>query len=141
MSSHSALIDVNDLRTRRGDARLVRVMLVEPHAAMRRSLRAVLEDAGMLVVAEPLTVSELELELRCADPQVVVLDMSDRSGTTLQTIRALRAAEPGVAVIATTLHEMPGFEAAVLASGASALVRKDVADSALPLAVSAAVAA
>jgi DNA-binding NarL/FixJ family response regulator len=117
-----------------------RVVLVDRHDAMRRTLRTLLESEGMQVVAEAPTPLGVTAKIRSCDPQVLVFDLGAHVGAGLRSIRFISDSAPGVEIIATTLHDWPAFERIAREAGASGLVRKDLADPELPRAIQAALA-
>jgi DNA-binding NarL/FixJ family response regulator len=117
----------------------IRVALIEPHRAMRESLRALLDDAGIDVVAEadsPGQVPPRTLQERTTD--VLVLDVSYFAGSALSAIGALGRSAAQVPIVAITMHADPAFAGAAIRAGARAVVLKDLADSQLAEAVQAA---
>jgi DNA-binding NarL/FixJ family response regulator len=116
----------------------IRVALIEPHRAMRESLCALLDDAGIDVVAEadsPGQVGARTLRGRTTD--VLVLDVSYLAGSTLSAIGALARSAAQVPIVAITMHADPAFASAAIGAGARAVVLKDLADSQLAEAVQA----
>jgi DNA-binding NarL/FixJ family response regulator len=133
---HLAHADAHSDGSAAGEA--AHVLLVESHAAMRRTLRALLESESMRVVAEADTLTGVARQIRAHDPNVLVVDLSARSGASLQSIRWLRDAIPALPIVATTMHDTRAFERAAVEAGACSLVCKDVADPGLPRAIRAA---
>ena len=117
----------------------VRVLLVDPHAAMRHSLRVLLEDADIEVVAEADTVASAAPQIASHDPHALVLDLSFDSGEDLRSMRWLSESVPALAIVAVTMHDDRAFARAAREAGASAVVLKDIADPALPRAIKAAI--
>jgi two-component system response regulator NreC len=116
----------------------IRVLLIDPHPAMRRNLRLLLEDEGIAVVCEADALIDVTPRIREHELDVLVLDLSFLAGADLSSIRWLSETAPAVPIVAVTLHEQPGFARAALRAGAHAVVLKDTADPALARAVRAA---
>jgi two-component system, NarL family, response regulator NreC len=108
----------------------IRVVLADNHAAMRRSLRLLLErEEDLMVVAEA---DDFEGALRQVGeyrPDVLVVDLRMPDGSSLERIRALRERLPGTEIVAITMHTNQLF--AEQAGGALGLVLKDIADAEL----------
>jgi DNA-binding NarL/FixJ family response regulator len=120
-------------------AERIRVLLVDPHPAMRHSLRLLLEDARIEVVAEADAIAGAVPQIARHDPHAVVLDFSFHSGDSMRSLRWLSDSVPAIAIVAVTMHDDRAFERAAIQAGASAVVLKDIADPALPRAIIAAV--
>jgi two-component system, NarL family, response regulator NreC len=112
--------------------------MVDPHRAMRRNLRLLLEDDDIDVVAEADELGGLMRRIRELDPDVLVLDLSFLAGADLRSIHWIGRAAPSVPIVAVTMHEDPAFARAAMDAGAGGVVLKDLADPALPRAVRAA---
>lgn len=113
----------------------MRVVLVDPHAAMRRSLRALLEDAHMQVVVEADAVASAVAQIREHDPHALVLDVSFQPGAAVRSMRWLRESMPAIPIVAVTMHDDQAFARALLLAGAREVVLKDAADPALVRAI------
>jgi two-component system, NarL family, response regulator NreC len=114
----------------------IRVVLAEDHDGMRHSLRLVLEGAGGISVIAEATdlVGALEqvLSLR---PDVLVLDLSMRGGSSLELIEHMRHEQAGTEIVVVTMLESHAFARRASEVGARGFVVKDAADSELPVAV------
>jgi two-component system response regulator NreC len=114
----------------------VRVVLAEDHATMRRSLRLLLDsEPDLEVVAEAGDQATAIGHVHGHRPQVLVLDLRMPSGSSIETIRRLRAHAPGTEVVVITMQESPAFAKHALDAGAIGYVLKDTADAELPEAV------
>jgi DNA-binding NarL/FixJ family response regulator len=92
------------------------ILVVDDHPVVRAGLRALLEGAGLAVVAEASGAAEaLDLARRLA-PRVIVVDF-DLAPRLLSL--------GGVRVVVLTTFETPAEIARVLAAGAAACVAKD----------------
>jgi two-component system, NarL family, response regulator NreC len=111
------------------------VLAVE-HALMRRGLRDLLEaEPGVDVVAEApdpaAAIRAVEAEL----PDLLVIDLSMSTGSSLETIRLLRSEVAATQIIVLTMEASHVFAQATLDAGAIGFVLKQVADVELPDAV------
>jgi DNA-binding NarL/FixJ family response regulator len=122
--------------------RPIRVLVADPHALMRRSLRALLQGEGDFeVIAEAERLGEITRHVLRGDPHALVIDMSFRGGESLRTIRRVRRCSAAIAIIATGVHESAAFARAALDAGADCHVLKEKADSELAEAIRVACAA
>ena len=117
----------------------IRVVLAVDHAALRRSLRLVLELEPDLAVVEeaPGWVAAL-LAVVCERPHVLVLDLRSHRGSSIETVRRLRSQVPATEIVVLTMAASAAFAREVTAAGALGYVLKDLADSELPVAIRAA---
>ena len=114
------------------------VVVAEDHAAMRRSLRRLLERTpGVEVVAEAGDLALTRRHLEGHRPDVLVLDLNMPEGSSVQLVEEL-AAHDGARVILTSVEDTPGFAQRAFAAGASGFVLKERADEELPQALQAA---
>ena len=137
MAAHLQLAD--DERTgadhAAGDAR-IRVVLADDHEAMRRNLRRVLEaDRGISVIAEGDDLGTVMRYVQTQHPNVLVLDLSMRSGSSIEAIRRLREGVPGTEIVVLKMEENAAFAQHAIDAGAIGFVLKDTADSELPEAI------
>lgn len=121
---------------RRSPGAGIRVVLAEAHGALRRTLRSVLDsEDGVQVVGEA---SDMAATMRqvCAErPDVLVLDISMSDGSTVERIERLRAAAPGMRIVAITMQRNQLLAEQALKAGATGFVLKDTADAELGEAV------
>ncbi len=107
---------------------MIRVLVVDDHAVVRRGVRQILADASDLTVAgEAATGEEALRALREGPWDVVLLDLSlaDRSGFDL--LKQIKAAYPGLAVLVLTMHAEEQYALRVLRAGASGYLTKESA--------------
>lgn len=107
----------------------VRVLVVDDHAAMRRSLTQVLEaESGVKVVGEaPSGDAAVELAERL-EPDVVIMDviMPAPGGTSgIDATRRILQQHPKTIVIALSVHDCGMYAVRMLRAGARAYVLKD----------------
>jgi len=106
---------------------------------MRRSLRLLLDaEDGLEVVAEADDHASATRHVHGHRPQVLVLDMGLRDGSSIEAIRTLSEQVPQTKIVVLTMEENPVFAQRALTAGASGYVAKDLADAELPQAIRAA---
>jgi two-component system response regulator NreC len=117
----------------------IRVVLVDRHAAVRRSVRGLLaaqDDLELLAEAADLATAMRLLQDRA--PDVLVLDLPMPQGSSIEAIGELRTQVPSTAIIVLTMEASPLFAQQALGAGAAGFVLKDRADTELPAAIRAA---
>jgi DNA-binding NarL/FixJ family response regulator len=121
------------LRRRTGSTRRpIRVGLVDDHASVRRAIGDLVSgEQGMEVAGEADTIEDALEMLRTGSPDVVLLDLGLRDGSSLPAIAAMIAELPGLEVIVMTMHDEPGFRASAMRAGAAAYLLKDAPPSTL----------
>lgn len=118
----------------------VSVLIADDHALMRRSLRALLErEPDVKAAAEAEDLAQAIQRVREGAPDVLVLDLRLRDGSSIQAVRELREDAPDTSVVIVTAEDNPLYAEHALAAGALGFVRKEHADVELPAAVRAAV--
>jgi two-component system response regulator NreC len=134
MSTHLQLAP-DPIAARRATAP-IRVVLADDHDAMRRSLRRVLEaEPGIDVVAEGADLAAVMNAVQAQRPNVLVLDLSMRSGSSIEAIRRLREGVPATEIVVLKMDESAAFAQQAIDAGAIGFVIKDTADAELPEAV------
>jgi DNA-binding NarL/FixJ family response regulator len=110
------------------DNQLIRVVLADDHAVVRKGIREFLEEEGdIIVVAEA---ADGDSAIACAEehsPDVLVLDiqMPGRSG--IEVTRTVRAAGSPVAVLILTAYDDDPYIMAGIQAGANGYVLKSAA--------------
>lgn len=115
----------------------IRVLLADDHAAMRQSLRLLLDgEADLDVIAEIDSLETVTGQVRARHPDVLVLDLgtSDR-GSGIEALGRLSRELRGTNVVVLTMNDDPAYARRALDNGAMGLVLKEMADSDLPPAV------
>jgi two-component system response regulator NreC len=114
----------------------IRVVIVDDHALIRRSLRAVLQiDPGIAVVGEADDQHAAIEAVQRERPDVLVLDLHMPGGSSLETIRRVREIAPACKIIVLTMEASSAFACGALDAGASAYLLKERAGYELPSAV------
>lgn len=107
----------------------IRVMVVDDHEVVRRGLKATLEGAGMVVVAEAGTVGDAIERAAQTRPDIIVMDVRLADGSGIEATREIRAQRPDVRVVMlTSFADEDALFASILA-GASGYVLKQVRSS------------
>ena len=120
-------------------ADVIRVVVADDHALMRRSLRLLLEsEKNIEVIAEADDLTGAVAHVHGHRPHVLVLDLGMSDMSSLQTVGQLRERVPDTQIVIVTMEENPAFAQRALAAGALGFVSKDRADTDLPEAVRAA---
>jgi two-component system response regulator NreC len=118
---------------------LIRIILADDHALMRRSLRLLLdneEDLEVIGEADDLTL--VVSHVTGHKPNVLVLDLSMPGGSSVDAITRLREGVPETQIVVLTMEENPVFAQQAMSAGALGFVLKNQADEELPAAVRAA---
>ena len=104
---------------------MIRILVADDHAIMRRGLRGLLEThADWHVCGEAGNGREaVEMTIRLA-PEVVVLDLTMPELHGLEAAKAIRATVPATEILIFTMHESEELIRAALASGVRAVVAK-----------------
>jgi two-component system response regulator NreC len=112
------------------------VVLADDHAAVRRSLRLMLErEEEVEVIGAASDPSGMMQQVHARLPRVLILDLGLPNGSSIQAIRRLRAQAPRTKVVVTTTEESPLFAQQALDAGAIGIVLKDNVDGELPTAI------
>ena len=115
---------------------LIRVVIVDDHAVVRRGLRQVLDaEDGFEVLAEASDLDGTRRYVRGHHPDVLVLDLNLPEGSSLGAIPELRAESPDTQIVVLTMEDEPRYAREALSSGALGYVLKEAAESELVEAV------
>ncbi|HEX4838045.1 MAG TPA: response regulator transcription factor [Solirubrobacteraceae bacterium] len=115
----------------------IRIVLADDHAAMRQSLRLLLDgEADIDVIAETDSLQSVMNHIRARRPDVLVLDLGMSSqGSGIGTLSRLNRETHDTSIVVLTMSDDPAFARRTLDNGALGLVLKEMADSDLPAAV------
>jgi DNA-binding NarL/FixJ family response regulator len=101
----------------------MRILLADNQPKVRHALRVLLEhQPGLEVVGEVTDAADLLAQIKAARPDILLLHWRLRGWPATDSLRDLRDAYPGLAVIVLSGH--PEVEEAALAAGADAFVSK-----------------
>jgi two-component system response regulator NreC len=122
--------------TTAGGDEVIRIVLADDHAVVRSGLRMLLDsEDGFTVVAEASDVDGARRYVRGHHPDVLVLDLNMRGGSTLEALPAIRAESPDAQIVILTMQPEPAFAREALGGGALGYVLKEAADDELVEAV------
>lgn len=115
----------------------IRTILADDHAAMRQSLRLLLDgEADIDVIAETDSLSAVIGHVHAGRADVLVLDLGMSSrGEGIAALEKLSQEARDTRIVVLTTNDDPAFAKRVLDNGASGVVLKEMADSDLPAAV------
>lgn len=104
--------------------------MVDDHPVLRAGLRKLLEgDDRLSVVGEAATVGDAVLEMRAAQPDVVLLDIRlDGGYGGINAIPALLREQPKARILIFSAHSDPSLLRDAFAAGASGYLVKDAAE-------------
>ncbi|HZD02021.1 MAG TPA: response regulator transcription factor [Actinomycetes bacterium] len=104
----------------------LRVLVVDDSPWLRQTIRTVLENAGLMVVAEAANGAEALTEAAAQNPDVVLMDLGMPGMDGIQATRTLRRQQPHTPVVLWTGQDDAHLASAVRSSGARAGVPKGV---------------
>ncbi|WP_314409333.1 response regulator transcription factor [Streptomyces sp. DSM 40484] len=111
------------------DSPVIRILLADDHALVRRGVRLILDgEPDLQVVAEAGDGAQAVELARAEEVDLAVLDIAMPRMTGLQAARELAALKPGVRVLMLTMHDNEQYFFQALKAGASGYVLKSVAD-------------
>ena len=131
------LVPVPDSEPHAETAGSIRIVLADDHAAMRQSLRLLLDgEADIDVIAETDSLQSVMGHLRARRPDVLVLDLDmPNHGSGIEALSQLSGEARDTSIVVLTTNDDPAFARRALDNGALGLVLKEMADSDLPAAV------
>ncbi len=131
------LVSVPDSKPDDETTAAIRIVLADDHAAMRESLRLLLQgEADLTVIAETDSLQSVLGHVRERRPDVVVLDLGmPDQGSGIEALGRLKQEAKDTNIVVLTMNDDPAFARRALDNGAAGLVLKEMADSDLPAAV------
>jgi len=107
-----------------------RVLIADDHQLLRMGLRQMLDsDGGFVVIGECESGDQIEPLLREHDPDVLILDLQLRDGSSLERIAPLVAATPHLAILVLSMHDQVVYAERCLKLGAKGYLMKEEAAS------------
>lgn len=107
---------------------MIRVLIADDHAVVRRGLRQILTDAGDVEVAGEATTTHEVLELvRKERWDVVVLDIHLQSGNGIDLVGDLRRERPTLPVLILTMYSEDQYAVRAIRAGAAGFLTKETA--------------
>lgn len=104
---------------------MIRVLIADDHAVVRRGVRLVLEStARIVVVAEAATGPEALEQARAGGVDVAVLDLSMPGPGGLEVLKQLQDEHPRLPVLILTMHPEDQYAVRAIRAGASGYLTK-----------------
>jgi two-component system invasion response regulator UvrY len=115
---------------------MTRILLVEDHPVVRQGIRQILSGAlSPAVLGEAGTAEEGLAEIRAADWDVLVLDLTLPGLSGLDLLKEVRHERPELPVLVLSMHPANQFARRVINAGASGYLTKDSSPAELVTAV------
>jgi CheY-like chemotaxis protein len=108
-----------------------RVLLAEDNAAMRRTLRELLEDEGLVVVGEAGDGAEAVEQAHDLRPDLILMDLRMPRMDGIEATRLVKEGLPGVRVLMLSAYADPSLAERAVAVGADGYVVKGTSYQAL----------
>jgi two-component system response regulator NreC len=106
----------------------IRLLLVDDHEIVRAGLRLLfMAEPDMEIVGEAGSAEEALRAVRKVKPDVVLMDVAMPGMSGIEATRRIKEADPGVAVLALTMHEDEQYFFEMLNAGASGYIPKRAA--------------
>lgn len=107
-----------------------RILIVDDHPLVRKGMTALIsQEADLAICGE---CGEMEEALQLAEqlrPDLVIVDITLKSGHGLELIKQLAAAQPEIRMLACSMHDESLFAERCLRAGASGYLNKEAASS------------
>lgn len=106
---------------------MVKILIGDDHAVVRRGLKQIVEDSTEILVDEAGTGKEILEKTKNTHYDLLVLDITlpDRSG--LDVLKQLKMTQPKLPVLVLSIHPEDQYAIRVLRAGASGYLSKDSA--------------
>ena len=105
-----------------------KILLIEDHPLMRTGIKSLFNDSQELQISsEASTLKEAKSLITQSDFDLILLDLSLPDGFGLDFIPTLQLHQPGIPIVALTMHNEEPYLAKALKLGASGYVVKDLA--------------
>lgn len=105
---------------------MIRLLLADDHALVRRGIRRILDDfPDLRVVAEAATGEETLRLLDASPVEVLMLDISMPGPGVFELLKRIRSDHPSVRTIVLTVHPESQYAARVLRAGAAGYLSKE----------------
>lgn len=115
---------------------MIRVLVVDDHAVVRRGLKQILSDEPDIVVdGEAASASDAMRLARESDWDIVILDITLPEGNGLTILSELKHLKPNMPVLVLSVHSEDQYALRVLRSGGAGYLTKETAPQELVLAV------
>jgi len=106
---------------------MIRILIGDDHAIVRRGLKQIVEESSEMVVDEAKNGKEVLEKTDKKDYDILILDISlpDRSG--LDILKHLRVVKPDLPILILSIHPEDQYALRVLRAGAAGYLSKDSA--------------
>ncbi len=112
-------------RKRHAPQRPTRIVIVDDHELMRYGLRLMIgNEPEMKVCGEAADEQGAIAEVRRHHPDVVVLDLTLKKGDGIALIKRIKAVDPAVRIVVSTMHDEKIYGERTLRAGAAGYVNK-----------------
>jgi len=106
-------------------SRCVRILIVDDHPLIRQGLaEKIADETDMEVCGEAESLSEAIHQVKTAHPNVVVVDLSLKSGHGIDLIEQIKAYNENIKMLVLSLHDESLFAERALRAGASGYLSK-----------------
>jgi DNA-binding NarL/FixJ family response regulator len=113
-----------------------RVMLVDDHPLVRRGLAEVIaREPDLEACGEAADVAEAMVAVEQVKPNIVVVDLTLKTGHGIDLIEKLRARDPEIKILVSSMHDETLFAERVLRAGARGYISKQEPPEALVRAI------
>ena len=107
---------------------MIRVLITDDHALIRRGLKQVLQEGlGAVVVGEAQNAGEALDQITTRPWDVVVMDITMPGRSGLDILRDIKSIKPDLPVLILSMHAEDQFAVRVLKSGAAGFIPKESA--------------
>jgi len=106
---------------------LLRILVADDHADIRRRIRSLLETQNWNVCGEAASGREALEKVRRLRPDVVLLDITMPDVSGLEATRRIASESPKPDVLVLTMHRTPELASEVMGAGAAAIIDKSEA--------------
>jgi DNA-binding NarL/FixJ family response regulator len=115
---------------------MIKVLIADDHAVVRQGIKQILANTpDISVVGEAANGQEVIAKLGETRVDVVILDITMPESNGLQTLAAIKRAQPRLPVIVLSVHDEDQYGVQVIRSGASGYVTKECAPDQLVAAI------
>lgn len=114
---------------------MIKVLIVDDHAIVRKGLRHIAEESKQMEVGEAGEGNEALSKIRAERWDVIVLDINLPGRNGLDVLQAVRDLHPKMPVLVLSSHPEEQYAVRVLRAGASGFMNKDAAPDQLVAAI------
>jgi len=108
-----------------GDATKTRILIVEDHPLVRKALRDIVDAQPDLEVCGEAGGAPEAIDLvRRVKPELAIVDLSLAQGSGLELIKCIRAQDPDVRILVSSMHDESLFARRALQAGALGFINK-----------------